>query len=344
MDSIVAKVAARYKKKMVSDKGNPIYQYSERQVALRNSKKAERLEKLRKSVHKLRAQVKKDLDSGDPERVLTALAVGLMDHTAERVGNDESAEERGHFGVTGWQKSHVSFGKGKATVKYTGKSGVKQTKTVSDKSLVSALRDAHAACEGDDLFCHDTVTVNATKVNGYLKKFEITAKDLRGLHANTVMQKELKAARSKGGKLATDPKERKEQLKKEFVAALEATAESVGHEPSTLKSQYLVPGVEEEFMQGRVMDKMVKSAAERFVTGFVRTLDESWVEKLRKDFLTLTKNLSRVTDYDIGARVREGFKTYRVNFEQWVFKEFLNKMKDEEVYRFEGLRKPAWDF
>lgn len=261
MEALATKVAARYKKKLLSEKGNTIYEYSERQVALRNSQKAERLEKLRKNVHKLRARVKKDLASGDAEKVLTALAVGLMDHTAERVGNDESAEERGHFGVTGWQKGHVSFGKGKATISYTGKSGVKQKKSVTEKALVSALKDAHAACEGDDIFCHDTGKVTAAKVNAYLKKFDITAKDLRGLHANTVMQESLKVARKAGGELPSDPKKRKAQLTKEFKKALAETAEAVGHEPSTLKSQYLVPGLEEEYMKGRVMDKMVKTAS-----------------------------------------------------------------------------------
>lgn len=260
--SLSARVAARYKQKMVSEKGNTIYTYSERQVALRNSKKAERLEKLRKSVHKLRAQVKKDLASGDPDKVLTALVVGLMDHTAERVGNDESAEERGHFGVTGWQKGHVSFSKGKATVKYVGKSGVKQKKVVSEKALVKALKDAHAACEDDDLFCHDGGKITASKVNAYLKKFDITAKDLRGLHANSRMQEALKAARKAGGELPSDPKERKALLKKEWKKALEETAADVGHEPSTLNSQYLVPGLEDEYMKGgKVMDKMVKTAS-----------------------------------------------------------------------------------
>ncbi len=337
MTSIAARVAARYKSKKKLESGNTLYQYSERQVALRNSKKAERLEKLRKSVHKLRAQVKKDLQSGDPERVLTALAVGLMDHTAERVGNSESAEERGHFGVTGWQRSHVSFGKGKATVSYTGKSGVKQKKDITDKSLISALKDAHAACEGDDLFCQDTVTVDAPKVNAYLEAFDITAKDLRGLHANTVMQQELKAVRSKGGELPTDHKKREKQLKAEFKKALEAAAEAVGHEASTLRSQYLVPGLEDEYMKGRVMDKMVKTA-------LVRTIDEAWVEKLRKDFLVLLKNLPKVKDYETGAEFRLVARKYADTFKRWVFDEFLNPLKENEDASFEGVRKPAWDF
>ena len=254
---LAARVAARYKKKKVLDTGTVVYEYSPQQVARRNSQKAERLEALRKNIHKLEAQVKKDLESGDPEKVLTALAVGLMRATHERVGNEESASE-GHVGVTGWSKSHVKFSRGKATISYVGKSGVKQKKVISDKALVSKLKDAYEACE-DDIFCHDTGTVDAKKVNAYLKKFDITAKDLRGFGANSVMKEKLEALRK--GELPTDPKERKAQLEEGFQKALEETAEAVGHEASTLRSQYLVPDLEAEYMKGRVMTRMVKTAS-----------------------------------------------------------------------------------
>jgi DNA topoisomerase-1 len=256
---LIQRVAARYKKKMVSDKGNPVYLYSERQIARRNAEKAKRLEGLSSNISKVRAQVKKDLQSSDRDRSLTALAVALIDETYERVGNEESAGE-GHFGVTGWKKTHISFGKGGAKIKYVGKSGVKHEKTVSSKALVSALRDAYEACEGC-LFEHKDGKVDASKVNAYLKQFDITAKDLRGFHANTLMKEHLRAARK--GKLSEDKKEREKLLKSEFKKALEATAEAVGHEPSTLKSQYLVPGLAEQYLKdGTILDKMVKKADE----------------------------------------------------------------------------------
>lgn len=251
---------------MVSEKGNTIYTYSERQVAHRNRKKAERLEKLEKSIHKLRAQVKKDLQSGDPDRLLTALAVALIDETYERVGNEESAEE-GHFGVTGWTKDHVSFGKGKATISYVGKAGVKHKKTVADKLALKALKDAYEGCK-DSLLSYEGGRVTASKVNAYLKQFDVTAKDLRGYHANLEMRERLQEARK--GKLPEDPKERKAQLKDEFKEALEATAKAVGHEAATLKNQYLVPGLEDQFLKdGTVMDRMkaASSVAARFITG-----------------------------------------------------------------------------
>lgn len=345
---LASRVAARYKGKKVLDTGTVVYEYSPRQVARRNNEKARRLEALRKNATRLRAQVKKDLKSGDPERVLTALAVGLMDHTAERVGNEESAQE-GHVGVTGWSKSHVSFGKGKATISYVGKSGVKQKKSVTDKALVSALRDAYEACE-EDIFCHDTGTVDAKKVNSYLKSFDITAKDLRGLHANTVMQQKLKAIRK--GELPIDPKERKAQLKAEFKKALEETASAVGHEASTLRSQYLVPGLEDEYMKGRVMDKMVKAAAsERVAHRYIQSrkveVNEAFVESLRKDVLTLTKNAPRIKSEEDYEKFRQGIVNWRKFFDAVIYKRWLNALPrdiDHRLkYHLEKVRKVAWD-
>jgi ribosomal protein S18 acetylase RimI-like enzyme len=251
-----ARVAARYKSKKKLDTGTVVYQYSERQIARRNNEKAARLEKLRGKIKGLRSQVRKDLKSSDPDTALTSLAVALIDHTYERVGNATSADD-GHVGVTGWQKSHISFGRSKATIKYVGKSGVKQKKIVSDKAILAALRDAYEGCDEDSIFCHGSGKITASHVNAYLKKFEITAKDLRGFHANKLMQDELRAIRSKSGELSEDKKKRDAQLKKEFEHALDETAKAVGHEASTLKSMYLVPGLEETFLKdGSVYSKM----------------------------------------------------------------------------------------
>jgi DNA topoisomerase-1 len=258
MEPLVRSVVAKYKAKKKTESGNTVYIYGPRQVAERNKEKAQRIEAFRTNVEKLRKKVKSDLRSDEPDTKLTALAVALIDHTYERVGNDESAEN-GHYGVTGWTKKHVSFGRSNATIKYVGKSGVSHNKKVTDKSIISALRDAYEAVEGDDscLFEYDGGCVDAKRVNAYLKDFDITAKDLRGFHANREMQEKLEEIRSKGGELPKDKKEREKLLKSEFKEALEHVAKAVGHEASTLKSQYLVPGLEESFMKdGTVIKKM----------------------------------------------------------------------------------------
>ena len=263
-DSLTLRVAARarYKDKKESDAGNTIYMYSERQVANRNKKKAERIEKLKSLIEKLRTQVQKDLTAEEPKKRLTALAVALIDHTYERVGNEGSAEE-GHYGVTGWLKKHIKMNSKGATVTYVGKSGVKHEKKVTDAKILKALKKALADSSGADagIFDHEDGVVDAKTVNAYLKPFEVTAKDLRGYHANREMQEQLRSLRKKGGKLPTDKKEREKILKDEFKEALEYVAEAVGHEAATLRSQYLVPKLEDAFMKdGEVIESFTKAA------------------------------------------------------------------------------------
>ena len=260
LDETFLRVAARYKNKKVLDTGTVVYEYSNQQVARRNNEKADRIEKLRKSLDSLRKKVNSDLQSSDQKTKLTALVVALIDHTYERVGNSTSAEERGHFGVTGWQKQHISIGKGKAIIKYTGKSGVKHEKVVDDPKIFPALKAAYDSVEksSEGLFNG----VSSEDVNEYLASFNITAKDLRGLHANREMQERLKSIRSKGPELPHDRKERDKILKEEFKKALEGAAEAVGHESKTLHSQYLVPSLEESYMKdGSVIEKFNEKAA-----------------------------------------------------------------------------------
>jgi hypothetical protein len=268
LDSMALRVAerailgAKYKskKRVKTQDGDTmtVYEYSDKQVANRNRDKAERIEKLRHSVDDLRTKTEKDLKAKDAKTRLTALAVALIDHTYERVGNDESADD-GHFGVTGWQKKHVSLGSGGATIKYVGKSGVKHEKKVTDSAIVSGLRQAYKDAKADSscLFEYDGGCVDAKSVNEYLKEFDVTAKDLRGFHANREMQERLTEIRKKGPKLPEDRKEREKLLKDEFKEALEGAAETVGHEASTLRSQYLVPALEESYVHdGTVIKKL----------------------------------------------------------------------------------------
>ena len=264
-DVLILRVAARYKsKKTVKTKDGDdmvVYEYSDRQVAKRHSDKAKRYESLTSSIDKLRKQVKSDFKSSDPKKKLTALAVALIDHTFERVGNDDSADE-GHFGVTGWQRRHISFGKGGATVKYVGKSGVQHEKKISDSGILKALKEAYEAVKGDKscLFEQDEACVKASDVNAYLKDFDITAKDLRGYHANREMRENLRRARK--GKLPEDKREREKKLKEEFKEALEATAEAVGHEPNTLANDYLVTGLKEAYLlDGSILDDLTDRTA-----------------------------------------------------------------------------------
>lgn len=260
----------KFKNKKQVDKADgsgktTVYEYSERQVDHRNREKANRIDKLQSDMSRVREKYRSDLKSDDPKKRLTALAVALIDQTYERVGNEKSAQDNKHYGVTTLNVGHVSLGKGKATLRYTGKSGVEHEKVVTDAKVVALLRELVRGRKAKDhLLCDDATDCNvrARNVNDYLREFGVTAKDLRGFHANAEMQKRLRKVRNQGGKLPADTKEREKALKGEFKQALEEVAALVGHKSSTLKSQYLVPGMEDSFLKdGTVLATFGKKAA-----------------------------------------------------------------------------------
>jgi len=338
---------AKYKEKKKVPKADgkgttTVYVYSEKQIEHRHREKAKRYEGLAKKIDKLRSQVTKDLGSDDPKTRLTALAVGLIDVTFERVGNDGSADE-GHYGVTGWLKEHVTFGKGKVTIKYVGKSGVSHEKVVDDAKLVKALKDC---CEdkkpGDPLLSfgkddsEGLVKVSSRDVNAYLKPFDVTAKDIRGLHANREMQDRLRAVRKKGGKLPTDKKEKEKVLKAEFKTALEATAEAVGHEAATLRSQYLVPGLEDDFMKDGTVADTLKNATivERVASAYLqRQATEGWDRKananIDPDIMTVQDLQAVLRGANLATSGSRSVLVKRLTALLDVQAEFRGKSKDE---------------
>lgn len=223
----------RYIDKKIEESGNITYIYSDKHIKERNRKKVKRIIQLGKSLKKLRSQVKKDLKDNP-----IAVVVALIDETYERIGNPASAEDN-HFGVTTWRKKHVSFNNGKAKIKYKGKSGVDQEKIIKNTELVKYLKELTKNKKpNDELFPN----VSANNVNKYLNPFKITAKDIRGFHANQEMKKALKSAKSK-------EKDKEKSRKEKFKNALEETAKLVGHNPSTLKNQYLAPSIEKNYME-----------------------------------------------------------------------------------------------
>lgn len=230
-----------YVGKRKEESGNITYLYDERHVAARNRKKEKRLQKLNKSLKRMRDKVRGDLSHEDEKIRLAALAVALIDETYERVGNEESASDLKHYGVTGWLVKHVSLGKGKAAIRYVGKAGVRQSKEVKNKAVLKALR---RACEGKGKGDRVLDGIGAKDVNAYLAPFKVTAKDIRGYHANKEMLRSLKES----GK---PPKGDGKAAKERFGKALEDAAKRVGHEPGTLKRQYLIPRIEQYYMEGR---------------------------------------------------------------------------------------------
>ncbi len=212
----------------------------------RRSKKVNAIRTLAENITRLRHNITRDLQSDDERTRMTALAIALMDRTAERVGNEESAQN-GHVGVTGFKKKHVSVDGNRVVLNYIGKSGVQHEKAFSDKRLAEMIRGRLERCTPNDflLQCCDGYKVRADRVNRYLDDFGITAKDIRGYSANRLMVDALK-----NKKVPADEKDRK----KVFLEVLRSVAEDVGHGPQMLRTSYLLPTLEPMWINdGRVV-------------------------------------------------------------------------------------------
>ncbi len=223
----------------------------------RRTKKIKSVRHLAQNIHKLRNAVRTDLRSDDERKRLTALAVALMDKTAERVGNEASARENGHFGVTGFRSNHVEVNGNSVKVDYVGKSGVKQSKSFSDKEIADAVKKCKGNCKsGNDniLTTSDGFKIRANRVNKYLERFDITAKDIRGYSANKMMHGYLAKT-----KKPSTPEERK----KVFLEGLKKVAERVGHGESTLRMHYLLPNIEKSYVDNGKIVNIKKAYDER---------------------------------------------------------------------------------
>ena len=203
-----------------------------------------RLSRLQAALGSLQAKVKRDLRSSDPDRFLTALAVGLM-------------AETGQEDVVGSRKKHVHLGDDGAYFRRGGKK-----RPITNAAIVRALQDAYEAKEDDDeLFTHDMGRVTADMVGQYLGNFKLSMKDVRGMLAAQQLEAKLRRVRAKGPQLPKHKRSRAKLLTGEFMGALNDVAEDNGIEADLLRYTYLQPGVEASYLADGNLEGPPKTAS-----------------------------------------------------------------------------------
>ena len=203
-------------------------------------KKKSSISQLANNIRSLRNNITRDLSSEDEKTALTALVISIIDSTAERVGNDNSADN-GHYGVTGFKKKHIKIDGNRITLKYIGKSGVEHDNSFSDEKIANYLKKAIENSPNEYVFTTSKgFEIKANKVNRYLKDFNVSAKDLRGYSANKWVIEKLKNI---------TPESKDTKRKKQFNDIVSIVAEKIGHGKATLKKHYLVPELEEIFIK-----------------------------------------------------------------------------------------------
>lgn len=243
----------------VDAKGRTQYRYHPRWREYKNEHNFERIVDFAKSLSKIRAQVKKDLQNQNLDlhkSQVLATIVHLLDITLIRVGNDRYVKENDSYGLTTLRKKHLDLiPKTKFQFEFKGKSHKDHLIEVKNKKLFQIVSKC-MEIPGYELFKYidhneNKHDVTSTHVNIYLQNItakDITAKDFRTWWATTIALDYLKNL---------EPTIKQSDLKKNIVKAVKFTASKLGNTPSVCRKYYIYPNIIESYLNGTLNEKMV---------------------------------------------------------------------------------------
>lgn len=173
----------------------------------------------------------------ETEAAVKAAMLRLVDATAMRAGNEDSAT-KGVHGVSTLLKKHVRVSGDTVTLDYVGKSSVPQRHEVTDPHLAAVVKHLQSL-PGDRLFQARTPggalePVTAAKLNDYVRDHlgaDHTLKDLRTFHA-TRLWAEAADRLGPPGK-GEDPEEK-------IKAAAMEVARHLGHKKASTRAHFAV--------------------------------------------------------------------------------------------------------
>jgi DNA topoisomerase-1 len=237
------------------ERGRKQHLYHPRWREIRDQTKYGRLVDFARALPCIRKHIKRDLarEGLCRERVL-ATVVRLLDLSLIRVGNDEYARDNKSYGLTTMKNRHAKVRGAKIHFQFRGKSGKKHVVQVEDRRIARIVR----ACQelpGQELFqylddegrSHD---IGSEDVNDYLREItgeDFTAKDFR-TWAGTVSV--AAAVRQLG------PAESDADAKRNLVAAIKETAQTLGNTAAVCRKAYLHPAVVAASLDGSLVAKL----------------------------------------------------------------------------------------
>ena len=229
--------------------------YHPRWREIRDQTKFERLMDFARALPGIRKRLKRDLrHQGFCREKILATVVRLLEVSLIRVGNDEYARDNKSYGLTTMKNRHATVRGAKIKFQFRGKSGKEHVVEVEDRRVARIVR----ACQdlpGQELFQyvddagqkHD---VGSGDVNDYLREItgrDFTAKDFRTWAGTISAASELRRLGSVDS--GTD-------ARKNVVAAVKATAKSLGNTPAVCRKSYIHPAVIGAYLDGSLIPKL----------------------------------------------------------------------------------------
>lgn len=216
------------------------YKYHPLWSSLRNHTKFYRLHEFGKAMPMIRRHIKQDLAlPGLPAEKVLATVVCLMEQTSIRVGNNAYEKLYGSFGLTTLKNQHVKITGGNMRFMFKGKKGIGHNISVTNKRLARIVKNCRDI-PGKELFQYyddegNHKSIDSGMINAYLKaitRTDFTAKDFRTWSGSV---RAISAFREAGYC------EKKADIQKNIVAALDSVAEHLGNTRSVCKKYYVHP-------------------------------------------------------------------------------------------------------
>ena len=225
------------------------YVYHPRWSEASNLAKFLRLPAFGKALPALRQMITGDLRGNKlSRRRVLAGAVGLLDATSIRVGNEEYVTQNGSYGVTTLRDRHVTVGRGSVELRFVGKGGFRKQAIVDDMALVRLIKQARTVPGARLLQYYDdagkAIVVTAVDVNDYLHEVTgepFTAKDFRTWKASAEVAGTLYEYRD------LDRLSKRRRILKTVVDEAAAT---LGNTPTVCRNYYIHPGLLASYQDG----------------------------------------------------------------------------------------------
>jgi DNA topoisomerase-1 len=240
-------------------RGRKQYRYHNRWRKVRDEAKYGHTIAFAKALPAIRPRVKKDLTlPGLPREKVLATVVRLLETTLIRIGNDEYARENNSFCLTTMRDKHAKINGSKVEFSFVGKSGKKHLIDVDDPFLAKIVKKCRDI-PGYDLFQYydengDNRAISSGDVNDYIREIsgqDFTAKDFRTWAGTVLAAIALREFESFDSET---------QAKRNVVSAVESVAQRLGNTPAVCRKCYVHPEILSAYMDGQLIDNLVKAA------------------------------------------------------------------------------------
>ncbi|HKC24091.1 MAG TPA: DNA topoisomerase IB [Thermoanaerobaculia bacterium] len=258
------------------------YLYAPSAVRRRERKKFQRLVLFAEALPRMRAALEHDLaPDGPPRERVLACMLRILATRFLRPGSPEYETANGSYGVTTFRRRHATVDGDTVVFDFKAKGGIKQRIELADAAVAGVVRDC-LKLRGKQLFQYrddegKPVPVRRAALNAYIRQVlggPFSAKDFRTWAATLICA----GALARRGVPAS---EKERARKKDIVAAVKETAESLRNTPAIARASYISPKVLESYEKGRVLDFTFDSVDELLDTPRLQRAEKALLELLK---------------------------------------------------------------